>query len=563
MNNKFIPKLKIIPLGGLEEIGRNMTLIEYARDIIIIDMGLQFPEENMPGIDYIIPNIAYLKGKENYIRGVIITHGHFDHIGAIPHIMDRIGNPTIFTAKLTRAMIEKRQEEFDKKEKLSIYTINEQDQIQLGQFKVEFFRVNHNIPDGLGVIVHSPVGTVIHTGDFKFDPTPIGDLPANKEKLAKMGKQGVLALMSDSTGAESPGHSISEKTIMETLGKIITEAKGRIIFATFSSLITRIQQVIFIAEKLGKKVAIEGFSMKTNVEICRKLGYLKTGKKILISTKQALKLPKDKIIILCTGAQGEEAAVLMRIANQDHKEIKIEKGDSIIFSSSVIPGNERSVQRLKDNLTRLGADIFHVKMMDVHASGHGFVDDLTEMITLTKPKYFIPVHGNHFMLKLHGDIARNTKIMPEKNIFICDNGQIMEYQKQGETVAGELTKRKVPAGHVMVDGLGVGDVSNVVLRDRQAMAEDGMFVIILTMDGKTGKLVSDPDIISRGFVFMKESKRLIGQTKERIKKIVIDHDPRTSSNETYIRNKVRDQIGQFLFTKTQRRPMILPVIIEV
>ncbi len=563
MDNKYIPKLKIIPLGGLEEIGRNMTLIEYARDIIIIDMGLQFPEENMPGIDYIIPNIAYLKGKENYIRGVIITHGHFDHIGAIPHIMDRIGNPTIFTAKLTRAMIEKRQEEFDKKEKLSIYTINEQDQIQLGQFKVEFFKVNHNIPDGYGVIVHSPVGTVIHTGDFKFDPTPIGDLPANKEKLAKMGKQGVLALMSDSTGAENQGHSISEKTIMETLSKIISEAKGRIILATFSSLITRIQQVIFIAEKLGKKVAIEGFSMKTNVEICRKLGYLKTGKKILVSTKQALKLPKDKIIILCTGAQGEEAAVLMRIANQDHKEIEIEKGDSIIFSSSVIPGNERSVQRLKDNLTRLGADIFHYKMMDVHSSGHGFIDDLTEMITLTKPKYFIPVHGNHFLLKLHGDIARNTKIMPEKNIFICDNGQIMEYQKQGETVVGELTKRKVPAGHIMVDGLGVGDVSNIVLRDRQAMAEDGMFVIILTMDGKTGKLVSDPDIISRGFVFMKESKRLIGQTKERIKRIMIDHDPRTSSNDTYIRNKVRDQIGQFLFTKTQRRPMILPVIIEV
>lgn len=560
---KYIPKLKIIPLGGLEEIGRNMTIIEYARDIIIIDMGLQFPEEDMPGIDYIIPNISYLRGKENYIRGVIVTHGHFDHIGAIPHIMDRIGNPTIFTAKLTKAMIEKRQEEFNKREKLSIYTITEKDQIQLGQFKVEFFKVNHNIPDGLGIIVHSPVGTIIHTGDFKFDQTPIGDKPANKEKIAQMGKKGVLALMSDSTGAESEGHSISEKTIMETLLKIISEAKGRIILATFSSLISRIQQVIYIAEKLGKKVAIEGFSMKTNVEICRKLGYLKTSKNVLISTKQAIKMPKEKVIILCTGAQGEEAAVLMRIANQDHKEIEIIKGDTIIFSSSVIPGNERSVQRLKDNLTRLGADIVHYKMMDVHAGGHGFIDDLTEMITLSKPKYFIPVHGNHYMLKLHGDIARNTGIFKNQNIFVCDNGQIMEFQKQDQTTIGQLTNRKVPAGHVMVDGLGVGDVSNIVLRDRQMMAEDGMFVIILTMDGQTGKLISDPDIISRGFVFMKESKRLIGQTKEKIKKILYDRDPRTSANETYIRNKVRDQIGQFLFSKTQRRPMILPVIIEV
>ena len=560
---KYTPKLKIIPLGGLEEIGRNMTIIEYARDIIIIDMGLQFPEEDMPGIDYIIPNIAYLHGKENYIRGILITHGHLDHIGAIPHIMDRIGNPTIFTAKLTKAMIQKRQEEFTKKEKLSIYTISEKDKIQLGQFKVEFFKVNHNIPDGFGIIIHTPFGPIVHTGDFKFDPTPIGDSPANKKKLAAIGRKKVLALMSDSTDSENQGHSVSEKTIMKTLHKTLSETKGRTIIATFSSLITRIQQVIFIAEKLNKKIAIEGFSMKTNVEIAKKLGYLKTNKKVLISTRQAIRLPNKKVIILCTGAQGEESAALMRIANQDHKEIRIEKGDTVIFSSSVIPGNERSVQRLKDSLTRLGADIFHYKMMDVHAGGHGFIDDLTEMITLTKPKYFIPIHGNHYMLKLHSDIAKNTGIIKPENIFIADNGQIMDFQQRNKQTIGELTKRKVPANHVMVDGLGVGDVSNIVLRDRKMMAEDGMFVIILTMNGKTGQLISDPDIISRGFVFMKESKRLIQQTKQKIKKILTDHDPRTSANDTYIRNKVRDQIGQFLFNKTQRRPMILPVIIEV
>lgn len=552
-------KLRIIPLGGLEEVGRNIMLIECDRDIIIVDMGLQFPEEDMPGVDYIIPNISYLRGKENYIRGVIITHGHYDHIGAIPHLIEKIGNPTIFTARLTRAIIEKRQEEYKTKEKLNIYTVSPSDILQLGSFKVEFFRVNHNIPDGLGVAIHTPYGLIVHTGDFKFDPTPIGDEPADIAKIARLGGQNVLALCSDSTGAETKGHSISEKTIKENLKQIFEQAEGRIIVSTFSSLITRIQQVFSIAAELGRKVAIDGYSMKVNVDIARKMGYLKVKRGVHIPIKETKKFPDKKIIILCTGAQGEERAVLMRIANKEHRELQVEKNDTIVFSSSVVPGNERTVQRLKDTLTRQGAKIFHYQMMDIHAGGHGAEDDLKTMIQLTKPRYFIPIHGNRYMLKIHGDVARGCGI-PDGNIFLADNGQIMEFSKDGK---GILTKKKIPADHVMVDGLGVGDVSNIVLRDRKMLAADGMLVVIVTIDGKTGRLVQNPDLISRGFIYMKESKRLVEQTRKKARQIVERQDPRVLANYAYIKNKLRDEIGQFLYHKTQRRPMILPVVIEV
>ena len=559
MPKKHVPKLRIIPLGGLEEVGRNMMLVEFERDIVIVDMGFQFPEEDMPGVDYIIPNISYLRGKENYIRGVLVTHGHYDHIGAIPHLIERIGNPTIFTAKLTRAIIEKRQEEYKGKEKLNLYTISPADILRLGCFKIEFFHVNHNIPDGLGIAIHTPCGLIVHTGDFKFDPTPIGDKPADIDKIAKLGGQKVLALCSDSTGAETPGHSISEKTIQENLKTVFEKAKGRLIVSTFSSLITRIQQVFNLASKLNKKIAIDGYSMKVNVDIARKLGYLKVKKNILISLREANRLPANRVIILCTGAQGEERAVLMRIANREHKELRIEKGDTIVFSSSVVPGNERTVQRLKDTLTRLGAEIFHYQMMDIHAGGHGSEDDLKTMIQLIRPKYFIPIHGNRFMLKIHSDIAKSVGI-PENNIFVADNGQIIEFTKERK---GQLTKKKAPATHVMVDGLGVGDVSNIVLRDRKMLAADGMFVVIVTIDGKTGRLIQNPDLISRGFIYMKESKRLVEQTRKKVRQIVERQDPKTLANYAYIKNKLRDEVGQFLYKKTQRRPMILPVVIEV
>ncbi|MFH2105309.1 MAG: ribonuclease J [Parcubacteria group bacterium] len=552
-------RLKIIPLGGLEEVGRNMTIFEYDRDIVIVDMGLQFPEEDMPGIDYVIPDISYLKGKENYIRGVIVTHGHFDHIGGIPHIMHKIGNPTIFTARLTQAIIEKRQEDYKEQSKLNIYTVDpDKDNLQLGSFKVEFFRVNHNIPDGFGIVIHSPVGSVMHTGDFKFDPSPVGEKPTDIEKIKKFGQRGIKVLMSDSTGSEAEGDSISEQSIMETLDQIIQGNKNRIIIATFSSLLSRIQQIIMLAEKYGRKVVIQGFSMKSNVEIAVKLGYLKAQKGTLISPKEMKDLPKEKVIVACTGAQGEERAVLMRIANKEHREIKLIKGDTVIFSSSVVPGNERTVQRLKDNLTRQGAELFHYKMMDVHTGGHALRDDLKRMIQMTNPKYFVPIHGNHYMLKIHGDLAADVGI-PRENILVPDNGHIMEFTE----TTGAITKRKVPANHVMVDGLGIHDSSNVVIRDRQMLAKDGMFVVIATIDSKTGKLVGNPDLISRGFIYMKESKGLVEQARKKVRKIVESKKVDSSVNYAYLKNKIRDDVGQFLYSKTERRPMVLPVVIEV
>lgn len=558
MANKKPSKLRIIPLGGQEEVGRNMTIIECDRDIIIIDMGLQFPEEDMPGIDYVIPDISYLRGKENYIRGVIITHGHYDHIGAIPHLMPRLGNPTIFTMKLTRGLIEKRQGDFKTKEKLNIYTISPTDTLKLGCFRVEFFRVNHNIPDGVGVVIHTPQGIIVHTGDFKFDAHPVDEEPINLSRLAKLGKQGVLALMSDSTNAERKGHQISEKVIGETLEKIIKEIKGRIIIASFASLISRIQQIVWIAEKLGRKIAIDGYSMKTNVEIAKNLGYLKIKKGTLIILKQAKKLPDNKIIILCTGAQGEERAVLMRIANREHRQIEIEKGDTVIFSSSVVPGNERTVQRLKDTLVRQ-ADIIDYDMMDVHTGGHALSEDLKEMIQLIKPKYFIPIEGNYSFLKAHAKIAESAGMAPQ-NILVAENGQIIDFV-DGK---GALTKKHVPSDYVMVDGLGMMDSKNIVLRDRKMLAADGMFVIIVTIEGKTGRLVTNPDIISRGFVYMKEERKLIENTRNKVKKILkTKNTTKRTANYAYIKNKIRDDIGQFLFSKTERRPMILPVVIEV
>jgi len=551
------PKLKIIVLGGLEEVGRNCTLLEYGNDIIIIDLGLQFPEEDMPGIDYIIPNISYLKGREKNVRGVIITHGHYDHIGAIPHILPRIGNPPIYAMPITNAIIKKRQEDF-RKEKLNQHNISTDDTITLGRFKLEFFHVNHNIPDSMGVIIHTPVGTVVHTGDWKIDFTPVDDRPADLGRLAEIGRKGVLALLSDSTNASQMGSQISEMEIGTNLEQIIAQAPGRMIIGTFASLLARIKQIIEIAEKHGKKVAIDGFSMKTNVEIAKQMGYMKFNPKTIIPIDQINKYPKEKIVVLCTGAQGEQRAALMRIANGEHRHVSIRPGDTVVFSSSVIPGNERTIQRLKDTLTRKGADIIHYQMMDVHAGGHAKADDVKLMIRLTNPKYFIPIEGNHYLLRLNAKVAESVGFDP-KNIFIADNGQVMEFTKNH----GTLTNKKVPSDYVFVDGLGVGDVSQIVLRDRQVLAEDGMVVVIATVDTKTGRLIGNPDIISRGFVYMKENKQLIEQTRHKVKKIVQDRDSNSAADNDFIRNKIRNEVGQFLFQKTERRPMILPVIIEV
>jgi len=553
-------KLKIIVLGGLEEVGRNMTLLEYGQDIIIIDMGLQFPEEDMPGIDYIIPNISYLKGKEKNIRGVIITHSHYDHIGAIPHIMPKIGNPIIYTARLSAGIIQKRQEEYRSAPKLKFYIIDENSHLKLGQFNVEFFRVNHNVPDSFGIVVRTPVGTIIHTGDFKIDHSPINDKPADLNKIALIGGQGVLALMADSTNAEEEGYQISETKVSEELERIFENAKGRLIVGTFASLLNRVQQVITMAEKFNRKVMIEGRSMTTNVEIAHKLGYLKIKPGTLIESENyhEKKFPDDKIVIIGSGAQGEQNAFLVRFAEDEHKYLHVKEGDTIIFSSSVIPGNERTIQSLKDTLYRKGGKVIHYKLMDVHAGGHAKKEDLKLLIRLLQPEYYIPIEANHYMLRINGEIAQELGI-PKENIFIADDGQVMEFTKKG----GHLTREFVPADYVMVDGLGVGDVSNIVLRDRRVMSADGMLVVIATIERKTGRLIGNPDIISRGFVYMKENKKLIEATRMKVKKICEDHDTKSPAFDDMIKNKIRDEIGQYLYTQTKRRPMILPVVIKV
>ena len=552
-------KLRVMVVGGLEEIGRNCTIIEYGDDIIIIDLGLQFPEEDMPGIDYIIPNIGYLKGKEKNIRGVIITHAHFDHIGGIPHLIPLLGYPPMYGLPLTNAIIKRRQEDYKNLKPLNIHNIKLTDKLHLGAFEVEFLHLNHNIPDSMGVVIRTAEGVVIHTGDWKFDYQPIaGDEPADLQKLARIGSEGVLALLTDSTNASQAGHQISESEIGTNLEDIIAKSKGRLIIGTFSSLLARIKQICEIAERLGKVIAVDGYSLKSNMEIAKELGYIKISQKTIVDIKNIENYPPEKVVIICTGAQGEKNAALMRIANGEHRSVRLTKGDTVVFSSSVIPGNERTVQRLKDTLFRKGAEVIHYQMMDVHAGGHAKADDVKLMIRLLNPKYFVPIHGNHFLLCLHAKVAKSTGI-PENNIFIADNGQVMEFQN-GQ---GVLTKEKIPADYVFVDGLGVSDETNVVMRDRQLLAEDGMVVIIATVDAKTGKLIQNPDIISRGFVFLKEHKELIEDLRHRVKKLVLDSDPLSWADTNFIRNKIRDYVGQFLYTKTEKRPMILPVIIEV
>lgn len=551
-------KLRIVVLGGAEEVGRNCTLFEYGEDIIIVDLGLQFPEEEHPGVDYIIPNMSYLKGKEKNIRGVIITHGHYDHIGAIPQVMPQIGNPPIYGTKLTLAIIKKRQEDYPDKGKLQLRLIDEQSVLKLGVFTVRFYRVNHNIPDCVSVVVDTPEGSVIHTGDFKFDYTPVMDQPIDLVRMAQFGARGVLALLSDSTNVVKPGHQVSESSIGEQMRTIFQKSKGRIIVGTFASLLSRVQQVIWLAEEFGRHVVLEGFSMRTNVDITQKFGYLQLKGKTIVSPEEALRLPSHKLVIMCTGAQGEDNAALMRIASREHKRWRIESGDSVIFSSSVIPGNERSVQKLRDTLVKEGAKIYHTDMMDIHAGGHIMAEDLKLLLRLLKPKYLMPIEGNHFMLKAAGEVAQSIGFAPE-NIIITSNGQVVEF-RGGH---GVLTKEKIDSDYVFVDGLGVGDVSHVVLRDRQMMSEDGMVVIIATVKSQTGELVGSPDIISRGFVYMKGSKKLIDDMRAQVKNILKEKHPETGVNDMYLKNKLRDDIGQFLFQKTERRPMVLPVIIQV
>jgi len=554
--------LRVIPVGGLEEVGRNMTIIEYGDNILIIDMGLQFPEEDMMGIDYIIPNIEYLKGKERNILGVIITHAHYDHIGAIPHLIPRLGNPPLYGTDLTLAIIKRRQEDYkDISSKLELHQITNDSKLTLGIFKVEFFGVSHNIPGSLGVIVHTPEGPVIHTGDFKIDDKSGIAGITELDKLDAVSRQNPLLLMSDSTNAREPGKQHSEMDIVTELDDIIKNAKGRLIFGTFASILGRLNEIIQIAAKYGRKVIVEGRSMKVNIEIAKELGYITVPKGTVIPVEEMKRYRNEDILVLATGAQGEDRAVLMRIANGEHRFIEIEPGDTFVFSSSVIPGNERTVQRLTDKLYREGVDVINYRMMDIHAGGHAKQEDLKRIIQIVKPRFFMPIEGNHSFLCIHAKLAKQTG-MKDEQIIIADNGQIVECRDG----VCKKTKDKIPADYVFVDGLGVGDVGDVVLRDRQMMAKDGMFVVIATFDNHTKRVRGNPDLISRGFIYMRESKELLMEVRKLVKRIVEHSTGNTGPgdiNWAYIKDNIREEVGEFLYHKTHRHPMVIPVVIEI
>ncbi|MEI7620225.1 MAG: ribonuclease J [Candidatus Falkowbacteria bacterium] len=556
--------LRVMALGGLEEVGRNMMLIEYNKEIIIVDMGLQFPEEDMLGIDYIIPNISYLEDKKDWIKGVVITHGHYDHIGGIPHIMGRIGNPLMFMGKLTAGLVRKRNVEFHSSPTLNIKEIDETSKVKLGQnFNLEFLRVNHSIPDCFAVIIETPLGKVVHTGDFKIDFTPVNDKPADLNRIAQIGAGGVLMLLSDSTDATHAGYQISESAIGDEMEKLFEKINGRIIIGTFASQLSRVQKIFDNATKHGRRVLLQGRSMNDNVEVAHQVGYLKFNPRLLVDERDVNKIPDSQLVIIGTGAQGEKGgAFLNKVVNGEHRLIHFKTGDTVIFSSSVIPGNERSIQTLMDKIVRQGAKVINYRMMDVHAGGHAKQEDLKLMMRLLKPEFFMPIEANHYMLRAHADLAEQVGI-PRENIFVADNGQVIELKRNGSKIMGTLTKEKVNTDYVMVDGLGVGDVSDVVLKDRQMMAEDGMIVVIATLDTKTNDIIGNPDLISRGFVYMKENKDLIEKTRMIAKKIVKDQAGSLPIDEDFIKNKIRVEVGQFLFSQTKRRPMVLPVVIKV
>ncbi|MCX8015946.1 MAG: ribonuclease J [Patescibacteria group bacterium] len=554
-------KIKICILGGVGEVGRNLSFIEYKNQILVFDCGLRFPEEDMPGVDFIIPNVDYLEKNRKKILGIFITHAHYDHIGAIPYIAEKLGSPTIYTAPLTKAIILKRQADFPYQKELDVEAIDIEklEPISLGVFKIHPYLVNHNVPDTLGFATETPLGTIFYMPDFKIDFSPIIDKPIDLGRISRLASKTPLVLMADSTGAEEPGHSISEKAIYDDLERIFEKASGRIIAATFASLISRLQQLIWLSEKFNRRVVIDGYSMKSNVEIARMMGYLKINKNTLISPQEAQGLLSRQLTILCTGSQGEDKAVLMRIANREHKFFKVEKGDTVIFSSSVVPGNERTVQNLKDSFYRQGARVFHYKMMDIHAGGHAQQEELKLMINLIRPKFLIPIHGQYSMLQAHADLAEQLG-MPKQNIVIANNGQIIEVGKEQIMP----TQYEVPANYVMVDGLGVGDVGEIVLRDRNQLAQDGMLVIVAVIDGEKGELRGEPEISSRGFVYLKNSQELMEKTKYIIKDVIektISKDHTT--NWAYVKDNLRDKVGEFLFKETQRRPMVLPFIVEV
>lgn len=553
--------IRVIHLGGVEEIGRNMSMIEYKDTIVIVDCGIQFTETHTPGIDFILPNTRYLEENKHKIKGMLVTHGHLDHIGAVPYIMPRIGNPQIYARLFTSLMIKKRQEEFPHLAPITINVVEKDDSVTLGDLRVRFFGVTHAIPDSMGIMVETPYGDIVHTGDLRLEHND--GIPTDEEvdRYKIFENRNTLLLMADSTNCENPGFSISDTVVYNNIETIIRETPGRLIISTFASQVERMLFMLNTAEKYGKKVVVEGRSMKTNVEIAKLANMLKVKPETLIPLEDMNHYPDNKLIILATGQQGEEFAALGRIANKTHKFIRLTPRDTILMSSSVVPGNERAVQNLKDKLSRQGAHLIHYKTSDVHSSGHANHDELMWIHRKVHPKFFIPVHGYHYMLRVHADIERKLG-MQEENIVIPDNGMIIEISEGGNKITA--LKEKAPSEMIVVDGTSVGKIQDVVMRDRQALAEDGMFVVIGVIDSRTHTLKKSPDLISRGFVYLKESQDLLYQTRLLTKKVIEDALARGAyMNLDQLKQDVTEATTKFLLQKTAKRPVIIPVIITV
>ena len=544
--------LRIVPLGGIGEVGKNMTLIEYGDDAIAIDCGLMFPENDLLGIDLVIPDITYLLDNPELLKAIFLTHGHEDHIGALPYVLPEVGAP-LYATKLTRGLIEVKLKEAKLLSKINLNTITAQDVIKIGPFTIEPFLVCHSIPDAVGYAIYTPRGLIIHTGEYKFDENPVSGKPIDVDRLRAYGDEGVLVLLSDSTNAERLGHTPSERIVSDTFDKIFRDAGGRIIVSTFASNISRIQQVINTCMKFNRKLSVVGRSMVENVKMALDLGYLTGPEDMFIHVKDLEDFPDSQVAVVCTGTQGEPTSALVRMANQEHRQVSLREGDTVILSATAIPGNEELVHRTLNNLFRLGADVIYQSLMPVHVSGHAGQEEQMTMLELIRPEYFIPIQGEYRMLVLHGRLGEAVGI-PREKIFIIENGQVVEFDEEAAFLA-----ENVPSGQILVDGLGIGDVGSVVLRDRHLLSRDGFFLVVIALDEKNGRLVDGPDIVSRGFVYVRDSEDLMEEARERVVELLEREGVHPDTAATVI----RDDLSRFLYRRTHRTPMIVPVVLKI